>query len=135
LLRPIGSLVVLVLGLTLVTMAAAGDRRLSARVSEPFQLHGKLYAAGSIVVEHVRDYTPSMSLCEVWVGPEFVGLLRADRVETPDGSASASLRFERDARGTLVLVGYASPVHGVHGEFRFLTAAPAAGPNPLVAVR
>jgi len=133
--RSIAVLVALALGLALAAPSVAGDRRLSARVAEPFELNGKLYPASSIVVEHVRDYTPSTSLSEVWVGSEFVGLLRADRVATPDNSGAASLSFERDARGTLALVGYASPAHGVHGEFRFQAVPAAAGPTPLVAVR
>jgi len=112
-------LVTLATALALAPAALARDVRLSARVTEPFELNGKLYPASSIVVEHVRDYTPSSVLSEVWVGSEFVGLLRADRVELQGGVDSTSIAFERDARGTLVLVGYSSVVPGVRGEFRF----------------
>ena len=103
----------------LAPVGLAREVRLSARVNEPFELNGKRFPASAIVVEHLRDYTPSSSLSEVWVGSEFVGVLRADRVDTQDPGDATSLAFERDGRGTLVLVGYSSAVHGVHGEFRF----------------
>ena len=123
----------LMLGLVLVAPAIAGNR-FTARVDEPFELNGKPYPAGTIVVDPLRDFTPSAALAEVWVGSEFVGLLRADRVQVSPARDRASLTFERDARGTLVLVGYASPSHGVHGEFRF-QVRPVAEPVPVVASR
>ena len=121
-------LVALAAALALAPGALARDVRLSARVTEPFELNGKLYPASPIVVEHVRDYTPSSVLSEVWVGSEFVGLLRADRVEPQGGVESTSIACERDARGTLVLVGYSSVVPGERGEFRF-HGARADGPH------
>ncbi len=108
--------------LSLSSLSAAGTK-LTARVAEPFEIAGKPYPAGSLVVEHLRDYTPSTSLSAVWVGSEFVGVLRADRVVRDGISPTGSLTFERDSKGVLVLVGYASAAHGVHGEFRFQAAA------------
>jgi hypothetical protein len=122
----------LALGL-LAPAALAREVRLSARVNEPFELNGRSFPASAIVVEHVREYTPSSALSEVWVGTEFIGLLRADRVEDCRCSESTSLSFERNARGTLVLVGYSSATHSVHGEFRFHAARVEAQPAPAVA--
>jgi hypothetical protein len=105
---------------------------LSAHVIEPFQVSGRLFPASAIVIEHVRDYTPSSALSEVWVGTEFVGLLRADRVESAASDGRTSLAFERDARGTLVLVGYESAAHGM-GAFRFHDARVESAPGPALA--
>jgi len=110
--------------------AAAGNK-LTARMDEPFEINGKLYAAGSLVVEHLQDYTPSTSLSEVWAGSEFVGVLRADRVAGAGDEESGSLTFLRDARGTLVLFGYGS---AAHGEFQFQAVSPVSVPG-LVANR
>jgi hypothetical protein len=124
---------ILILGFVTVGPAVAGNR-FSARVDEPFELNGKLYPAGTIVVDPLRDYTPTSALAEVWIGADFVGLLRADRVPSSPARDRASLTFERDLEGTLVLVGYASSAHGVHGEFRFQEKV-AAEPGPVVASR
>lgn len=111
---------VVVGGLTgaLATVEAGGPR-LVIEVEEPFLLQGRVCPAGTLSVRLASRYNPATTLHEVCVGGECLGLFLADHV-AQDGEADEDrIRFERNRRGDLVLLGYT--LRGTHSPefFRF----------------
>ena len=85
----------------------AGGYRIQVQVDEPFEIGGVVYPAGQLSVKVLRDYTPSTTLNEVWVGNTCLGMFvarnsRDDLSNTNDDS----IVFTRDDGGRLVLAGY-----------------------------
>jgi len=98
----------------------ADDRRLVADVDEPFEVNGELYPAGMISVKKVRDYNPSSSLSEIWVGRTCLGLFQASRVPDDSTSSHDTLNFERTSEGHLALVGFATNAQSTREAYRFV---------------
>ncbi len=88
------------------TPLLAGGERLVVQVDEPFEINGEMYEAGVLSVKVLRDYTPSSTLNEVWVGNERVGMMLAKRGSATLGTRADTVVFERTAGGHLTLVGY-----------------------------
>jgi len=108
----ISKLAFLVTGLALVfTIAApaadAAAQGIRARVDEPFEVQGRLFPHGEISIRERSEYNPTLSLNEVCVDGESLGLLVAEISTSGAPSDEPALFFEREADGHLVLVGYA----------------------------
>jgi len=98
----------IVIVLTLLTVlfapaAPAAEHRIKVRVDEPFEVNGRMYAAGTLTLRHLGDYNPTATLNELWVEGECLGMLLA--VESAGGhvAGSDSVIFSRAADGRLVL--------------------------------
>lgn len=85
--------------------AKADELRLAIRVNEAFEVNGQLYDAGKLSLRQTGDYNPSATINEIWVGNQCLGILLAQQVESDVISDSDSFLFDRNAKGTLVLVG------------------------------
>lgn len=105
------------LALAVITLAAlaalcapaveARGYRLSADISEPFEINGTLYPAGSLAVRQIGDYNPTSTFNEIWVGDECLGVVLASDIPDHVRERSDSLFFHRAPRGHLVLTGFA----------------------------
>src|SRR5262245_35552136 len=114
-------LIVIVGWITLAGAAAAraDGPRLVVRLHEPFEVNGRTYAGGSLMLRSVADYNPTASIDEVWVDNECLGLMLAFKGQGSQGSSRDSVLFERNARGLLVLVGYNLRGNGSDTAYRY----------------
>lgn len=120
--------------------AWAAGPRLVVEVDEPFVIDGEVYEAGELSLRPVLDFTPTITLNEVWVGDRCLGVLRAFRSEGDDLEASRNaILFGRDDSGLLVLRGFAYRVDGNDERYRYellptrdVTAPPARHDTPFL---
>ncbi len=85
---------------------AAADTQVRFNVSQPFRVGSHAYDAGVIVLHTVVSYTPSLSLFEVWVNGDCLGMMAARR-SPPEGSiARTEAFFRRDDAGVLQMIGF-----------------------------
>ena len=84
----------------------ASDTHVRFEVPEPFRLGSHLYAAGVIAVRQVTSYNPSISLLEVWVNGDCLGMVTARNVVSEEPPRRTEALFNRDEEGRLVMVGY-----------------------------
>jgi len=100
--------------------ALAAGPRLTVDVDEPFVIDGEVYEAGELSLRPVLDFTPTITLNEVWVGDRCLGVLRASRSGGVDLEASRNaVLFGRDDTGLLVLRGFAYRVGGGEDRHRY----------------
>ena len=85
----------------------AGSYRMSAKISEPFEINGTLYPAGSLSVRQIGDYTPTSTFNELWVADECLGVVLASDMPAHVKERSDSMFFRRAPMGHLVLTGFA----------------------------
>ena len=111
----------------------AAGLRIMVQISEPFEIDGELFPAGTVTVRELADYNPSSTINEVWVDNRCLGLLPA--LERPTGSLENvdSLIFRRD-RGHLILVGVSFRGGPVRDLYSFRTREREMKPE-LVALR
>jgi hypothetical protein len=83
----------------------AADQRLMVRVDEAFEVNGQVYESAQLTLRQRGAYNPTATINEIWVGNECLGMLLAREVASEHVSASDSFLFDRNAQGTLVLVG------------------------------
>ena len=76
------------------------------QVPEPFRVGSHLYAAGVIAVRQVTSYNPSISLLEVWVNGDCLGIVTARNMISEEPPRRTEALFDRDEEGRLVMVGY-----------------------------
>ena len=100
--------------------ALAAGPRLVVDVDEPFIVDGELYEAGELSLRPVLDFTPTITLNEIWIGDRCLGVLRATRSDTRNLEASRNaVLFGRDDAGQLVLRGFAYRVDGSAERYRY----------------
>jgi hypothetical protein len=105
---------------TSVTVASENHISLVVQVTEPFEVNGKLYPAGTLHVKSVRDYNPSQSINELWREGECLGYLLARKGEA--GSYPVrhdTMLFTRNNQGHLILAGYVLVGQGSNELFRY----------------
>ena len=91
------------------TPAADSTSTMVVQVNEPFEINGKAYAAGKIILRRFASYSPVASLHEVRVNGQSLGYVMARN--RPDSDAVAKTNhvvFERNAHGLLVLASLAT---------------------------
>ena len=88
------------------TMAGAVGPRLAVRIEEPFVLQGQICPAGMITLRAVSQYNPTSTFHEVCIEDECLGVFPAERFDLETEDERDTLRFERNAAGILVLLGY-----------------------------
>jgi hypothetical protein len=98
----IGALLALLAGLTAPDSSAAGSR-LVVRVDEPFEVNGRLFPAGELSLREVAAFSPVITLNEVCVENECLGLLLAQERSDASVAPCDEMVFRRDGRGHLVL--------------------------------
>ncbi len=101
-----GSVLVLAACAPLAPRAVAAGERLVVSLSEPFEIDGRVYPAGTLALESIRDLNPATSLDEVTVGGEPRGILMAHTRRGESGASRDSVVFVRSAEGRLALLGY-----------------------------
>ncbi len=116
-----------VIALASASPALAVGPRLSVRVSEPFEVAGRIYPAGSLSLRTIVDYNPSTAMDEVWIGNECLGLLLAERSLNGRPSDQDTVTFERNHEGRLVLVGYVLRGDGKDNVYRYRATPTHAG--------
>ena len=102
------------------TVAGGAEISLSAQVTEPFEVNGKVYPAGMLHVRSVRDYTPSQSINELWHEGDALGYLLARK--GAEGSYPVrhdTMLFTRSNQGHLILAGYVLVGQGSNELFRY----------------
>ena len=114
--------------------ADAAGQRIMVQISEPFEIDGELFPAGTVTVREVSDYNPRATINEVWVDNRCLGILPG--LERPSESQQDvdSLFFKRE-RGHLVLIGVSfrgGPVRDLHS---FRTNHRSVARHDLVAMR
>ena len=95
----------LTLIVALAPNAAAAGERIAAAVDRPFVFDGQYYEGGKISVRTVREFTPSVTLTEVWIDGTCLGMLRSQS-QQGEQAARPALEFARNAAGQLELVGF-----------------------------
>ena len=100
--------------------AFAAGPRLFVTMDEPFVIDGEVFPAGELSLRPVRDFTPTTTLNEIWVGNRCLGILLASRSDDPHQEASRNaILFDRDENGQLVLRGFAYRVDGGQERHRY----------------
>jgi hypothetical protein len=86
--------------------ARAGGTRVRFEIDQPFRFGGRGYDGGTIWVRSLSAYTPSITMLEVWIQGECLGMMPAAVLEgtEPDGAAEAV--FMRGSDGRLELTGF-----------------------------
>ena len=88
------------------TTVGAGGPRVVVKIDEPFMLQGQVYPAGTISIRAVSQYNPTSMLHEVCIEDQCLGVFLAERIDFETDDQRDTFRFERNAEGTLVLLGY-----------------------------
>jgi hypothetical protein len=117
-----------ILAAAFVTTAGAGGPRLVVEVDEPFLLQGQLVPAGEVSLRLVSRYNPTSTLHAVDVDGTCLGVFRAESWSSAAGDRRDTIRFERDARGRLVLTGYTLR-RGRSADFYRFSDPPSASPD------
>jgi hypothetical protein len=115
------------------TATGAGGPRLMVEIDEPFVLQGQVCPAGTLSIRPVSQYNPASTFHEVCIENECLGVFPAERIAFETDDERDTLRFERDAGGMLVLVGYTLHRDG-RAEFHRFAPSPNA-PVHLLARR
>jgi len=119
--------------LAVASAAHAHGPRLVVRLNEPFEVNGRTYPGGSLMLRSVADYNPTASIDEVWVDNECLGLWVASKVPGAGLSSHDSVLFERNALGRLVLVGYNLRGNGADTAYRYRSSVRLAAASPAAA--
>jgi len=100
--------------------AASSGECISVQIDAPFRLpDGVLRPAGELRLCDTRSFSPVTQFHVIFVNGSTVGVFQSRRRNTEIGPADApEVVFERDAEGTLELVGYILPVAGRSLAFR-----------------
>jgi hypothetical protein len=101
-----------ILGLALAAALAAPDlaaaeRAVTATMDEPFEFNGELFDGGELTLRELSSYNPAMTLNEVWVGENCLGVMLAGSSPGATRGNEDRIIFERNDLGRLVLVGFA----------------------------
>lgn len=100
--------------------ALAAGPRLAVTVDEPFVIDGERFPAGELSLRPLRNFTPTTTLNEVWVGNRCLGVLMASRTDDRSREASSdAVLFGRDDSGQLVLRGFSYRVDGATERYRY----------------
>ena len=86
--------------------ALAGSTQVRFEIGQPFRVGEKGYEAGVISVRSVSAYTPSMTMLEVWINGECLGMMPAAVRDRADSGAEAEAIFKRGDDGRLELTGF-----------------------------
>jgi len=101
-------------------MAEAGGGAIRVQLDEPFQVNGRTFSGGMLVVRTMGEYMPSATFQEVCVDGECLGQLLARENAAAGSVSDDSLIFERNADGVLVLVGVALRNEPTRDLYRFV---------------
>ena len=85
----------------------ADERSVHVVLNEPFEINGERFDAGRVSLREVSRYTPQTTMNEIWVDETCLGLMMADASDSIGRTSDDRILFERDADGTLLLVGFA----------------------------
>lgn len=118
------------IALAVASAAHAHGPRLVVRLNEPFEVNGRSYPGGLLMLRSVAHYNPAASLDEVWVDNECLGLWVASKSPRPKASSHDSVLFERNALGRLVLVGYNLRGSRTDTAYRYRSRNPLAAGSP-----
>jgi hypothetical protein len=101
-------------------LAASTGECVSVQIDAPFSLpDGVLRPAGELTLCDTRSFSPVTQLHVILVNGSTVGVFQSRRRSAEIGQVqSPAVVFERDAQGTLALVGYILPVAGRSLAFR-----------------
>ena len=92
--------------LTLGPVAAASETQVRFEVPQPFRVGSHVYDAGVIVLHNVSAYTPSISILEMWVNGDCLGMITARRGVSEERPLRTEALFRRDDDGRLEMVGF-----------------------------
>jgi hypothetical protein len=126
--------------------ALGGNQRLVVELEQTFVANGRVYNGGELSVREVGAYSPGVTINDVRINGERIGLLLAGEFAGQPVGTGNSVLFDRDSRGQLTLVGFAFRGQRPRKLYRFglasgdgQTAArgapPAGGQEPLVAAQ
>src|SRR5258706_908840 len=102
----------LMVGLGLVALAsgpaasAATETQIRFQVPQPFRVGSRVFDAGVITVHRISAFTPSMSLLELWVNGDCLGMVAARRGVPEQPPARTEALFRRGDDGRLEMVGF-----------------------------
>ena len=105
--------------LTLGPVAAASETQVRFEVPQPFRVGSHVYDAGVIALHNVTAYTPSISILEVWVNGECLGMITARRGGSEELPLRTEALFRRDDDGRLEMVGFRVTGHPTGTNYRF----------------
>lgn len=91
-----------------VSVVSSADMQLTVQVTEPFEVNGVVHPAGTLQVKTVRDYTPTQTINELWLGGDCLGYIMAHKAEAEVTYPvrTHTMFFTRSSKGHLVLAGY-----------------------------
>ncbi len=123
---PVEILLVALTAMTAMTMttqpalAASSGECVTAHVDAPFRLpDGLVHPAGVLTLCDGGKYSPVDNFHRILVGGSSIGLFVSSRRKAETSSmASPQIVFQRDAEGTLELIGYSLPSAGRSVAFR-----------------
>lgn len=121
-----------------VSVVSSADMQLTVRITEPFEVNGEIHPAGTLQVKAIRDYTPTQTINELWLGGECLGYIMAHKAgaEVTYPVGTDTMFFSRSEQGHLVLAGYILRGNESNNLFRYQTkvqsgASSAGGQEPL----
>lgn len=110
---------------------ASSSKRFNVVVDEPFEVAGRLFAAGTLSIRHLSDFTPSLAIQEVWAGRDCLGMMMARLDPSARSAGQEGVLFVRDHTGRLSLHGFVHTGRGRARVFRFEHGAPGKDQGPL----
>ena len=90
-----------------LSLPAHAEKSIVAKVTESFEINGRLFPASVVKVSEVMKYTPVTTINEIWVGNECLGLFMTRESTAAPIASRHELIFSRMTDGHLVLEGLA----------------------------
>lgn len=115
--------------------ASAGDMQMRFDVPAPFRVGSHSYSGGVISVHSIMSYNPTLSLLEVWVNGDCLGMMTAARSSSEVQPQRNEAMFGRDGDGRLVMTGYRTTGRSNVTTYRFVdpVTMPVQEPGPALA--
>jgi hypothetical protein len=116
----VGAALIVVMAVATPAWSASSGSCVSVRLNDPFRLpDGIIRPAGELTLCDSQSLSPVSELHAIRVNGVSVGIFESRRLRPEAGTLQApQVVFEKDASGTLALVGYIVPSSGHNLSFR-----------------
>jgi len=129
------TLAFILIGLTVRSAVAAPGPQVRFEMARPFRVGNHGFEGGMISVHSIFAYTPSISILEVWVNGECLGMMTAQRSVSAELPILTEATFQRDDDGRLEMTGFRMAGRSSGTTYRFPATRAKIADTPLLSRR